>query len=66
MPSISTFHRLLHLRLARQAFGAVEVMSDRQCIASKGENPFHYSAENLVSCCHLCGFGCNGRIGQDS
>ncbi|KAK7058725.1 hypothetical protein SK128_008123 [Halocaridina rubra] len=42
------------------AFGAVEVMSDRDCIHSKGQKNFHYSAENLVSCCHLCGFGCNG------
>nr|ADO32581.1 cathepsin B [Penaeus japonicus] len=42
------------------AFGAVEVMSDRQCIHSKGKSNFHYSSENLVSCCHLCGFGCNG------
>lgn len=42
------------------AFGAVEVMTDRDCIHSKGQKNFHYSAENLVSCCHLCGFGCNG------
>lgn len=42
------------------AFGAVEVMSDRECIHSKGKQNFHYSSENLVSCCHLCGFGCNG------
>lgn len=42
------------------AFGAVEVMSDRTCIHSGGKQNFHYSAENLVSCCHICGFGCNG------
>ncbi|XP_064095446.1 cathepsin B-like isoform X2 [Macrobrachium nipponense] len=42
------------------AFGAVEVMTDRDCIHSNGTKNFHYSAENLVSCCHLCGFGCNG------
>ncbi|XP_076042541.1 cathepsin B-like [Oratosquilla oratoria] len=42
------------------AFGAVEAMSDRVCIHSKGEENFHFSSENLVSCCHQCGFGCNG------
>ncbi|KAG0727504.1 Cathepsin B [Chionoecetes opilio] len=42
------------------AFGAVEVMSDRWCIHSLAKQHFHFSAENLVSCCHICGFGCNG------
>ncbi|KAK4305971.1 hypothetical protein Pmani_022165 [Petrolisthes manimaculis] len=42
------------------AFGAVEVMSDRTCIHSSGKRNIHYSSENLVSCCHICGFGCNG------
>jgi len=42
------------------AFGAVEAMSDRICIHSKGEVNAHLSAENLVSCCYTCGFGCNG------
>lgn len=44
----------------KQAFGAVEAMSDRQCIHSNSNTSFHYSAEDLVSCCHTCGFGCNG------
>lgn len=35
-------------------------MSDRVCIHSKGSKHFHFSAENLVSCCWECGFGCNG------
>lgn len=35
-------------------------MSDRICIHSKGEVNAHLSAENLVSCCYTCGFGCNG------
>jgi len=35
-------------------------MSDRVCIHSKGAVNFHFSAENLVSCCWTCGFGCNG------
>lgn len=33
-------------------------MSDRQCIHTNVS--FHYSAEDLVSCCHTCGFGCGG------
>ncbi|KAF4533276.1 hypothetical protein B566_EDAN010511 [Ephemera danica] len=42
------------------AFGAVEAMSDRVCIHSNGNLNFHFSSEDLVSCCRLCGFGCNG------
>lgn len=42
------------------AFGAVEAMSDRICIHSQGKVHFRVSAEDLVSCCHTCGFGCNG------
>jgi cathepsin B len=42
------------------AFGAVEAMSDRWCIHSGGKEHFRFSAEDLVSCCHMCGFGCNG------
>jgi cathepsin B len=42
------------------AFGAVEAMTDRICIASKGTKQFEISAEDLVSCCDSCGFGCDG------
>nr|BAA04103.1 Sarcophaga pro-cathepsin B [Sarcophaga peregrina] len=42
------------------AFGAVEAMSDRLCIHSNATIHFHFSADDLVSCCHTCGFGCNG------
>merc|ERR1712002_589483 len=42
------------------AVGAVSVMSDRACIHSEGKANFRYSSDNLVSCCHSCGFGCNG------
>lgn len=42
------------------AFGAVEAMSDRVCIHSEGKVHFRFSADDLVSCCHTCGFGCNG------
>jgi len=42
------------------AFGAVEAMSDRICIASKGKQQPTLSARDLLSCCKNCGFGCNG------
>lgn len=42
------------------AFGAVEAMSDRYCIHSNQTEHFRFSADDLVSCCHTCGFGCNG------
>jgi cathepsin B len=42
------------------AFGAVEAMSDRICIASSGSKIVHISAEDLLACCTLCGAGCNG------
>ena len=35
-------------------------MTDRICIHSNGANKFHLSAEDLLSCCDGCGFGCNG------
>lgn len=35
-------------------------MSDRVCIHSKGNIHFRFSADDLVSCCWLCGAGCNG------
>lgn len=43
------------------AFGAVEAMSDRICIAS-GERKLQVqiSAQDLNSCCSECGDGCNG------
>lgn len=42
------------------AFGAVEAMTDRICIKSKGKINFHFSAEDLVACCTDCGYGCSG------
>lgn len=42
------------------AFGAVEAMSDRICIASGGKVQVSLSADDLLSCCSSCGFGCNG------
>jgi len=46
------------------AFGAVEAMTDRICIVSKGAKNFHISAEDLVACCDECGFGCDGGFPQ--
>jgi len=42
------------------AFGAVEAMSDRICIASNGQQKIDISATDLTACCKACGFGCNG------
>ena len=42
------------------AFGAVEAMSDRVCIASGQTDQRRVSAQNLLTCCSSCGFGCNG------
>lgn len=42
------------------AFGAVEVMSDRICIKTKGKKQIQVSAHNLLSCCSTCGYGCEG------
>lgn len=42
------------------AFGAVETMSDRICIASNATVHAHVSAEELLACCESCGMGCNG------
>ncbi|RWS20279.1 cathepsin B-like protein [Leptotrombidium deliense] len=42
------------------AFGAVEAMSDRICIASGGKIKVEISAEDLLTCCRGCGYGCNG------
>ena len=42
------------------AFGAVETMSDRICIFSKGELQTRVSATYLITCCDTCGSGCFG------
>lgn len=43
------------------AFGAVEAMTDRICIASKGAQQVHISAQDLLTCCGFsCGNGCEG------
>ena len=42
------------------AVGAVSAMSDRMCIHTKAKFKKHLSAENLLTCCYTCGYGCNG------
>lgn len=43
------------------AFGAVEAMSDRLCIASGQKDQTRISSEDLLTCCGFgCGNGCNG------
>jgi len=43
------------------AFGAVETISDRICIASGQKLQVRISAEDLLTCCGVtCGQGCNG------
>lgn len=46
------------------AISAVEAMSDRICVTSNAKDNAHLSAEDMVSCCHICGFGCNGGYPQ--
>ncbi|CAN8008860.1 unnamed protein product [Ixodes pacificus] len=42
------------------AFSAVSAMSDRICIHSKGKIQVNISAEDLLTCCDMCSFGCFG------
>jgi cathepsin B len=44
------------------AFGSVEAMTDRICIASKGADKSHLSAEDVTSCCTGMDNGCGGGI----
>ena len=44
------------------AFGAVEAMTDRACIASKGAQKPHISAQDLLTC---CGFSCGYVFFED-
>ncbi|KAJ8730064.1 hypothetical protein PYW07_017102 [Mythimna separata] len=44
------------------AFGAVAAMTDRYCIYSNGTKNFHFSAQDLTSCCSHCGAGCYGGL----
>ncbi|KAL3891627.1 hypothetical protein ACJMK2_003880 [Sinanodonta woodiana] len=48
------------------AFGAVEAMSDRICIASNGKVNAEISAEDLLACCDSCGEGCQGGFPSEA
>lgn len=40
------------------ALAAVAAMTDRYCIFAEEKKQFHFSAEDLISCCETCGLGC--------
>jgi hypothetical protein len=42
------------------AFGAVEAATDRICIETNATQTPMISANDLLSCCSTCGFGCGG------
>uniref|UniRef100_A0A7I4XSU2 Pept_C1 domain-containing protein n=1 Tax=Haemonchus contortus TaxID=6289 RepID=A0A7I4XSU2_HAECO len=42
------------------AVSTAAALSDRICIASKGEKQVHVSSIDFVSCCYSCGYGCDG------
>nr|CDJ88569.1 Peptidase C1A domain containing protein [Haemonchus contortus] len=44
------------------AVSTAAAISDRLCIASKGENQVFISSADILSCCDTCGFGCDGGI----
>jgi len=44
------------------AFGSVEAMTDRICIASKGQEQTHLSAQDVASCDKLGDMGCSGGV----
>ena len=44
------------------AFGSVEAMTDRICLASNGTKQAHLSAQDVASCDRLGDMGCNGGI----
>jgi len=46
------------------AFGAVEAMSDRICIHNGLD--ILISAQDLLTCCHSCGFGCEGGFPESA
>uniref|UniRef100_A0A6P7GU74 Cathepsin B-like n=1 Tax=Diabrotica virgifera virgifera TaxID=50390 RepID=A0A6P7GU74_DIAVI len=48
------------------AMSAASAMSDRRCIVTQGKLKVPVSAENLLSCCDDCGFGCAGGYIDDA
>ncbi|XP_049534797.1 cathepsin B-like [Anopheles darlingi] len=44
------------------AVAAVATITDRWCIHSEGKSQFSFGAYDVLSCCHRCGFGCDGGV----
>uniref|UniRef100_A0A182QMZ4 Peptidase C1A papain C-terminal domain-containing protein n=1 Tax=Anopheles farauti TaxID=69004 RepID=A0A182QMZ4_9DIPT len=44
------------------AVAAVSTMTDRWCVHSDGKSQFGFGAFDVLSCCHRCGFGCDGGV----
>ena len=44
------------------AFGAAEAMTDRICIMSGMTYNYRLSAEDILTCCDRCGYGCFGEM----
>uniref|UniRef100_A0A182PHW9 Peptidase C1A papain C-terminal domain-containing protein n=1 Tax=Anopheles epiroticus TaxID=199890 RepID=A0A182PHW9_9DIPT len=44
------------------AVAAVSTMTDRWCVHSEGKAQFNFGAFDVISCCHRCGFGCDGGV----
>jgi len=58
-PSISHIYNQGNCR-SSYAVAVASAVSDRICIQSNGtKNPI-MSAQQIISCCYLCGFGCDG------
>ena len=52
----------IHPKYSCWAFGSVEALTDRFCIASNGTKTPHLSAQDLTSCNIIEDHGCNGGI----
>jgi len=48
------------------AVSSASVMSDRVCIGSQGKVKTPISSNDLISCCYLCGYGCEGGYPDES
>lgn len=48
------------------AIAVAAVVSDRICIHSQGAETPSISAQQIVSCCYLCGGGCDGGIHEEA
>lgn len=58
--------QILTTHILFQAVAAASCMSDRLCIASKGNINVNISAEQILSCCSYCGDGCQGGYPEEA